>query len=62
MCNLTLYDLEIVWQFGPSSIPRIHCNTYEAGWFEGDGGPFEDKGTEVGNDSSLDRQDLLGYH
>ena len=62
MCNLTLYDLEIVRQFRPSGIPRIHCNTYEARWFERDGGSFEDKGTEVGNDSSLDGQDLLGYH
>ena len=33
-----------------------------AGWFEGDSGSFEDKGTEVSNDNSLNGQDLLGYH
>ena len=51
MCNLTS---EIVWQFGASG---ISINT--AGWFEGDSGPFEDKGTEGSNHSSLNGQDLL---
>ena len=60
--NLTLSDLEIVGQFGATSISRVHCDTHKTRWFKGDGGPFEDKGTEVGNDSPLDGQDLLSYH
>ena len=60
--NITYAQCEIVWQFGVSGISRIHCDTHKAGWFEGDSDSFEDKGTEVSNDNSLNGQDLLGYH
>ena len=54
-------EVNIAYAFNPlilsvsskrQCISRVHCDTHKAGWFEGDSGPFEDKGTEVSNHSS----------
>lgn len=59
--NADVY-LEVIWQFSPASIPRIHDDEDVTGWVQRELSAFKDEHLQLADNGLLNAEDLLSYH